>query len=300
MEVDLRLLRYFLAVAEHLHFGRAAERLYVSQPTLSQQIRKLEAELGIPLFERDRRTVSLTEAGAALVEPARAAVEAGAAFARSAARQSRRRQRRLVVGFHVRWPGNFLPRVMRAYREVRPDVNVVLDQYDFTDTSAGLRSGATDAALVHLPVTGEEIRCQPLWSEPRVVMLAEDHPLADRDHVTVGHLVAAGTAWGVPPDDDPAWRDFWSAAPERAAAGGGVEPVHALTQEALFQMVSSGRVVALTYASMEEMYRPPGVRFLPVQGIAPAVMAVAWRAEDTRPDVAAFVTAVCRAAGHEG
>jgi DNA-binding transcriptional LysR family regulator len=298
--VDLRLLRYFLAVAEELHFGRAAQRLFVSQPALSQQVRKLETDLGIQLFTRDRRRVALTPAGAALVGPARGAVDAAEAFEHQARRQARAQRRELVVGFHTRWPDNVLPRVLRDYAQQRPQVAVELRQYDFTDTSAGLRRGTTDAALLHLPVDAAGLRTQALSRDARVVMLAEDHPLAGRSEVSIAELVADGSPWAVPPDDDPVWRDFWSAAPERAAAGGSdVEPVSQVTQEGLFQVVASGRAVALTYAGMQQIYNPPGVAFVPVADLAPAVLAVAWRAEDDRDDVAAFVDAVCTATARE-
>lgn len=129
--------------------------------------------------------------------------------------------------------------------------------------------------------------------------MAEDHPLADRPEVTVAELLEHPTAWGIPPDTDPAWRDFWSAAPERAAAGGAdVAASHQLTQEALFQVIAGGGAIALTYAAMREIYHPPGVTFVPVRGLEPAVMAVAWRTDGERADVGAFVTAVCRASGH--
>lgn len=243
--------------------------------------------------------MELTPAGAVLLEPARAALAAGAVFAVSARRAQRDQRRLLSVGFHTRWPDNFLPRVLRAYRALRPDVTVELRQYDFGDTSAGLRAGETDAALVHLPMNGDDLRFQALTTEPRVIMLAEDHPLADREHVTIAELLHHDTAWAVPPDTDVVWRDFWGAAAERAAAGGtDVEQVSPMTQESLFGVVAGGTAVALTYASMEEVYHPPGVRFVPVANIDPVVMAVAWRAEDTRADLGAFVTAVCRAAGH--
>ena len=115
----------------------------------------------------------------------------------------------------------------------------------------------------------------------------------------MAQLLADGTPWAVPPDEDPVWRDFWSAAPERAAAGGDlVQRVDQVTQEGLFQVVASGRAIALTYAAMEQVYRPPGVVFVPVAGLTPAVLTVAWRAEDSRSDVGAFVDAVCAAAGH--
>ena len=296
--MDLRLLRYFLAVAETLHFGRAAQRLYVSQPSLSQQIRKLEADLRLELFVRDRRSVALTAAGTALVGPARDALAAADAVEREARRQLRQQRRELVVGFHTRWADNVVPRVLRAYAGVRPEVTVELRQFDFTDTSAGLRDGTTDAALLHLPIDDAGLRAQPLSQDVRVVMLAEDHPLAGRAGVTVAELVAEGSPWAVPPDDDPVWRDFWSAAAERAALGARpVEPVSQLTQEGLFQLVASGRAIALTYAGMELVYAPPGVAFVPVTDLAPAVLAVAWRAEDRRPDVADFVHAVCTASG---
>ncbi len=300
MDADLRLLRYFVAVAETLHFGRAAEVLFISQPALSQQIRKLEEDLGTTLFVRDRRSVRLTDAGRALLPHARAAISAGEAFSRASARESRVQRQQLVVGFHTRWPDNFLPRVLRAYRDVRPHVTVELAQHDFRDTSAGLRAGDSDAALVHLPLQPEGLRWQELSNEPRVVMVAADHPLADRRSATVPDVLASGTPWGIPPDTDPVWRDFWSAAPERAAADGSdVDRVQPMTHESLFDSVAAGQAVAITYASMARVYAPEGVRFVLLSDLTPAILAVAWRAEDTRAHVGDLVTAACEVAGHE-
>ncbi len=293
MVADLRLLRYFLTVARTLHFGRAAEELFISQPALSQQVRKLESDLGVRLLERDHRSVSLTDAGSALIAPAQAAVAAGEEFVRHARSASRQVLRELVVGYHTRWPGNALPTVIRAYAEVRPDVQVRLEQHTFADTSAGLRTGSTDVALLHLPISGAGLQTRTVGTEPRVVMLADDHPLSSLTSVTVADLVEAGTPWAVPPDDDPEWRDFWSAALERAAVGGTQVPtVQPLTQESLFQVVAGGGALVLTYAAVEEVYRPPGVRFVPVAGLEPATLAVAWRSDDNRADVAHFVGAV--------
>lgn len=299
MDADLRLLRYFVAVADTLHFGRAAQALYISQPALSQQVRKLEDHLGVRLFTRDRRSVTLTDAGLVLLPQARAAISAGEAFSRAATREARTRHRQLVVGFHTRWADSFLPRALRAYRAVRPDVTVELSQHDFGDTSAGLRTGATDAALLHLPVEPEGLHWQPLSTDRRVVMVAEDHPLALSEETSVPDVLATGTPWAVPLDTDPVWRDFWSAAPERAAAGGADVPrVQPMTHEALFDSVAGGQSVVITYAAMERVYAPPGVRFVPLSDLEPAVLAVAWRVEDTRADVADFVEAVCSTAGH--
>jgi DNA-binding transcriptional LysR family regulator len=293
VDVDLRLLRYFVAVAEGLHFGRAAERLFVSQPTLSQQIRRLERDLGAELFVRDRRSVRLTDAGTALLGPARVVVAAGEAFAATARQVSRTGRRHLLVGFHIRWPDNLVPRAIRHFRAEAPEVRVELRQYDFRDTSAGLRSGETDLAFLHLPVDETVFAWRVIATDARVAMLARDHPLADRAAVTVTDLVAAGTPWAVPFDDDPAWRDFWSARPEREDAGGAdTARLQPLTQDALFELVASGDAVGLTYAAMEQVYRPPGVRFVPVADLGPATMAVARRRDDTRPDVVGFVAAM--------
>ncbi len=293
MDVELRLLRYFVAVAETLHFGRAAERLYISQPSLSQQVRRLEGDVGTALFHRDRRSVSLTEAGVRLLPRALAALEAGAQFARAAERESRLSRLDLVVGFHTRWPDHFLPRVLRTYRASRPDVTVQLSQYDFGDTSAGLRGGSSDAALVHLPLAPEGLRWLELSTDPRVIMVPEDLALARRRTTTVAEVLSTSLPWAIPPDTDPVWRDFWSAAPERAAAGGAdVARVQPMTHEALFDVVAGGQAVVVTYASMERVYAPDGVSFVPVSDLAPAVLAVAWRADDTRPYVADFVRAV--------
>lgn len=290
VDVDLRLLRYFVAVADTLHFGRAAEQLFVSQPALSQQIRRFEHALGFDLFIRDRRSVALTSAGDALVDEARAALAAGDAFGQAARRQRRAEHGELVVGFHVRWPYNVLPRVLRRYRDALPDISVQLVQHDFRDTSAGLRSGDADVALLHLPLVGDGLEFMPVAQEERVAMVARDDALADRETVTVAELVASGLAWGVPTDDDPVWRDFWSAAAERAAVGGAdVEVVQPATQDALFQTIASGRAVALSYRALVEMYRPPGIALLRVAGLSPAVLAVAWRSDDRRRHVAAFV-----------
>ncbi len=252
------------------------------------------------LFVRDRRTVRLTTAGAELLPHARVAIAAGDAFTRAARREARLGRSQLVVGFHVRWPERFLPRVLRAYRDVRPDVTVELTQHDFSDTSAGLRAGTSDAALVHLPLTPDGLRWQELSTEPRVLMVAEDHILAGRATTTVADILDTRTPWGIPPDTDPVWRDFWSAAPEREAAGGAdVARVRPMTQEALFDSVAGGQAVVLTYASLERVYTPDGVRFVAVSDLAPATLAGARRAEDTRGYVADFVSAVCAEAGHD-
>ena len=298
VNVDLRLLHYFLAVADELHFGRAAAALYVSQPALSQQIRKLEGELGAELFVRDRRSVTLTESGQGLLEPARKAVAASEEFV-AAARRGRRLQRReLAVGFMVRWPDGFSAKVVRAYRERRPEVVVDVRQYDFRDTTVGLRSGEMDVSLLHLPLSWTGAALRPLCTTRRLVMLAEGHPLAGRDEVSLAELVGTGLPWAIPPPEaDEAWRAFWSASTERSAVGGHPATVTPRNQEAFFDQVASGTLLGLTEELVAQVYRPHGVTFVPVTDLSPATRAVGWRRDDTRDDVLAMVQTICEVAG---
>ncbi len=294
MNVDLRLLRYFLAVADELHFGRAAAALYVSQPALSQQIRKLEADLGTELFVRDRRSVTLTESGRQLLEPARRAVDASEEFLVSARRGGRAQRREIAVGFMVRWPDGFLPTVMRAYRDRRPEVVVDVRQYDFRDSTVGLRSGEMDVGLLHLPLSWDGAEVRPLRASRRVVMLAEGHPLAARGDVSVEELIGTGLPWAVPPPEaDEAWRQFWSVGEERSALGGDAANVVPRTQEAYFDQVASGALLGLTEELVAQVYRPHGIAFVPVRDLAPSVRAVGWRKGDTRDDVQEMVETIC-------
>ncbi|MEE8600383.1 LysR family transcriptional regulator [Euzebya tangerina] len=291
---DLRLLRYFVAVAETLHFGRAAETLFVSQPTLSSQVRKLEANLGVDLFLRDRRRVALTDAGRLLLPPAREVLAAGEGFGAAATRLRRVARRELVVGFHVRWPHDFLPRVLRRARASLPEMEVTLAQHDFTDTSAGLANGSSDVALLHLPLDLGGLQVIEAAQEPRVAIVAEDHPLAMAGQVRVDDLAASGTPWAVPRSEDRAWRDFWGAESELRAAGiRRVGPlVEIATQEALLQQVAGGAVLALTYRSLIATYQPGGVRALDVAGLAPGRLGIAWVEEPPGALLAGFLDAV--------
>lgn len=294
MPVDVRLLRYFLAVADELHFGRAAAALFVSQPALSQQIRKLETDLGADLFVRDRRSVALTDTGLALLAPARAVVQASREFDVAARRAVRAQRRELGVGFLNPWPDGFLPRVLRRFRETHPHVTVDVRQYDFRDSTLGLRSGEMDVALLHLPLSWEGAAWAPVATAPRVAMVADDLPVAAAGAVTVAELVATGLPWATPPPEaDPAWRDFWSAVPERAALGADLSrSALALTPAEYFSQVATGAAIGLSDAMIEPVYRPPGVRFLLVTDLSPSQRVVGWRRDDDREDVHAMVRTI--------
>ncbi|MEV1132160.1 LysR family transcriptional regulator [Agromyces sp. NPDC049794] len=286
MEPETRLLRYFVAVADELHFGRAAQRLFISQPALSQQIRKLETVLGFDLFDRDRRHVSLTAGGAAILPAARAAVDAAAAVTAEGRRLARDARQTVALGYQVQLPGAVLAAVVRGYRERHPETRVELRQIDFSDSSVGLMSGVTDAAVVSLPIV-HQLDTVPLYREGRSVLLPESHPLAGRDTVTLQDLVNSGLRWSHPPDTDPVWRDFWTAAAERRSLGprGEVEAEVPPTMDSLLATVATGNLLALTHAGLTRAYRHDGVHAVRVTDLSDVSFAAAHRRGEQRPAV---------------
>jgi len=178
--MELRHLRYFVAVAEEAHITRAAERLGIQQPPLSQQIRALERELDVQLFRRKPRGVELTDAGQAFLERARAILDQVERAFATTRRTARGEQGRVVVGFTSSAPFHpFVPRVIRAFREISPLVSLVLEESGSSELVQGLHNEEIDAAFIRSPladVVGLVVR--PLLEEDMVVALPAGHSLA--------------------------------------------------------------------------------------------------------------------------
>jgi DNA-binding transcriptional LysR family regulator len=194
--MELRHLRYFIAVAEEKHMTRAAERVGIQQPPLSMQIRALEQELGVQLFRRKPRGVDLTDAGAAFLERARAILDqVDRAFA-TTRRTARGEQGRVVVGFTSSAPFHpFVPRVIRAFREMSPLVSLVLEESGSSELVHGLNNDEIDAAFIRSPladVVGLTVR--PLLEEKMIVALPTGHPLARGARADTGRNRAAPLA----------------------------------------------------------------------------------------------------------
>jgi len=239
MDVHLRDLRYFLAVAEELHFGRAAERLFISQPALSKQIRQLERSLGVELFDRGRRAVALTAAGDALLPRARKLVrawdDARVAVSDAAARESAT----LTVGLVTSVGRDILPATSRRFAERRPAARLQLRQIGWHDPSAGLASGETDVAFVWLPLPDEEsFGFEPLHSEPRWIALPADHRLAARDEVAFEEL--RDEPFLALPRSAGRLRDFWLGADKRDEHPARVA-AEVASADATFEAVAGGR-----------------------------------------------------------
>lgn len=187
--MELRHLRYFVAVAEELHFGRAAERLHMAQPPLSQQIRQLEAELGVALFTRTTRQVALTEAGARYLERTRAVLAAVEQAGMEAARVDAGEVGRVTIGFIGSATYSLLPRLARDLRAELPDIEVEVKGEMLTpDQVVALRDGTIDIALMRTPVPHEDIEVFVVRREPLLVALPSQHPLAERESIRVSDL----------------------------------------------------------------------------------------------------------------
>lgn len=215
MDVHGRDLRYFAAVAEELHFTRAAERLYVSQPALSKQIRMLEKQVGAALFERDRREVRLTEAGAALLPHAHRLLAEWDAAQEAIARVVAQSSAVLVVGMSTSpGRGGVLPAIRSRFTAARPDARLRLRQVPWDDPTAGLADGTCDAAFVWLPLPDpERYRWTVVAEEPRLVAMAGTHPLAGRETVDFTDLL--DEPFLALPDSAGPLRDHWLATDAR-------------------------------------------------------------------------------------
>ena len=286
MDLDTRQLRYFLVVAEELHFTRAAERLFLAQPALSKAIRRLEAAVGVPLFVRTTRDVQLTAAGEAFAQHARRAVKEIDHGREVAAAASRGEAGRLTVGMVAGAASRFTAAFVRAHRARLPQVTVRVKQADFRDSSAGLRSGRADVAVLCLPITDGGLRTWVLHEEARAVVLPSDHPLSASADVGIADLV--DEPWVQPPDDDPVWRDYWLALEHR----GGVPPrlgPQVDSVDELLEAVSAGQGIGLTYGSMQDFHNRPGLVVRTVRDISPYRLALAWRSDSEDLLVRAFL-----------
>ncbi|MEU6306147.1 LysR family transcriptional regulator [Streptomyces chartreusis] len=297
MDVHVRDLRYFVAVAEELHFTRAAERLYVSQPALSKQVRALERHLGVELFRRDPQGVTLTEAGAALLPHARRVLDAwsdGSAAleaARAAARST------LVVGMSTSpGRGGLLPAIRSRFTAAHPDTVLRLRQVSWEDPTAGLADGDADIAFVWLPLPdAERYGWTVVAEEPRLVALPQTHPLASRPEIDFADLLDEPFL-ALPAGAGPL-RDYWLALEERAGRPPRIGAEIAGTEET-YEALVAGLGVCLVATGNAPLITLGGVVTRPVRGLAPSRFALAWRREDARrPLVRAYAEACRRVAG---
>jgi DNA-binding transcriptional LysR family regulator len=283
MDVHLRELRYFVAVADHLHFTRAAEALFVSQPALSKQVRALEVRLRVDLFERDRRGVQLTPAGAAMLPHARSVLEAWSVAEDELAAATAERQATLLIGMSTGPGRGLLPAVRARFAAAAPTARLHLQQVPWGDPTGGLTADGpyrSDAAFVWLPVPGSErFDSLLLAREPRELALPPGHRLAGRTRVHLDDILDEPFL-ALPASSGEA-RDHWLAADARQGRPTLIGAEIASIEETV-EALAAGLGVCLVAAGNAPLVRRDGITTVPIEGVGPTDLALLWRRTDQR------------------
>ncbi|GAA1970426.1 LysR family transcriptional regulator [Amycolatopsis minnesotensis] len=283
--MDLRSLRYFVAVAEERHFGRAAARLHMTQPPLSRAIKQLETELGAVLLHRSATGVTLTTAGSALHDEARALLEqAEVARARVAAASGATSITIGTLADSVEHVGSGL---VTAFRRHHPGIDVRVREGDFTDPTAGLRAGLVDVALTRTPFDDTGIGTHVLRTDPVGAVLRADDPLAGKDSLRV-HDLADRPWFQLPEGTDSRWRAYWNGTRPGGEPHHG--PVIRTVQECVQAALWNG-IVGLTPLSHT---MPAGLVAVPLADVPPSRLVVAWNTTSTDPLVRSFIRLAAR------
>ncbi|MBW8484257.1 LysR family transcriptional regulator [Actinomadura parmotrematis] len=282
-DLEVRQLRYFVAVAEELHFGRAAERLGMAQPPLSRAIREMERRLGVALLERTTRQVALTPAGAVLLRDARTALDAVAA-AGHRARHAGRARPALRLAMKADYDAGLLPGILDAYRSEPAALPVEVQMGGPGEQLPALRDGRADVALLPTPFDARGLDTEPLLTAPLLAALAAADPLAARTSLTLADLAGRVLPDGLPAGEGPRRPSTAPGAPRRDLAQ-------------IFNLVELGTAVWFLPDWLAARHPRPALAYRPVADVPPVTLTLAWPAESRSPALAAFVrTATARAA----
>jgi DNA-binding transcriptional LysR family regulator len=291
--VELRQLRYLVVIAEEGNLGRAARRLYVSQPALSYALKELETEFGVKLFDRHAGGVRATAAGRDVVAEARRAVRQADRVLEAAERHLRAAAGQLRVGFEASGAGALTTRSRAEFARRHPAVRVEPKRFEWGEEAAALRDGRADVAFVWLPNDLTGLVSEVVCSEPRVVGLPAAH-----------RLVATGEAAGglsiLDVNDEPLmwtrrapreWVDWWAVNPRPDGSEPRWGPTNDNVEEMLEQ-VAEGSAVCFAPRSMAAYYARPDIAWLPLTDVEPLRVALAWPEGGQTPLVRAFVEVV--------
>ncbi|MBK1787370.1 LysR family transcriptional regulator [Prauserella cavernicola] len=272
VDLDLRLVWCFTIVAEHGHFGRAAEVLHTTQPSLSRQIRRLESQLGARLIDRSPQGSRLTEAGETFLPLARSLLRSArqaAARTRAAARPSR-----LVVGYIS---GLIVTAAVRELRRHHPEAEIQTLHLDWDEPRAALLDHRVDAVVARLPFPTTDLHVTVLYDEPRVLLVPREHRLAGRESVTLDDI--AGEPMPRIRHTPPDWHAFWRAEPRpdgRPVPDG--PDIDAVDDK--YELIASGDAVAIVPAGVGLGGLRPDLTTIALDGIEPCHVVLATRADD--------------------
>ena len=295
--MELRHLRYFVAVAEELHFGRAATRLRIAQPPLSRQIRDLEREIGTPLFERTSRGVELTPAGTAFLPEARLTLSQAERAQRTALRAARGETGRLRVAFvDAATHSGILPSVLSFFRMHLPSIGLSLFEMDAPQQAEALRDGRVDLGLLYSPPLDADrwLHVEPVYTDPVILAVPTGHRLAGRARFTLADLAPESFALF---NREVAPSIFDGIIARCRSAGFSPRIVQqAAGWHTLVSLVGAGVGVAFIPRSLQK-FRQEGVAYRAVQDLAVEMeLSAVWKRGDRSPVRERFVTAM-RAVG---
>ncbi len=285
--MELRQLRFFVAVAEELHFSRAADRLRTSQPYVTRQIRDLEKELGVPLLVRTKRHVELTEPGRAFFEEARRALEQADRSVQAAQKAARGERGRLSLGFAN---SELIPDILRAFRQRYPEVKLEVQELTTAEQVRALRDGRLHAGILVPGVQDEALFVETIREEPLVVVLPENHPLLKERSVPLRALSAESFIFCPYRLNEHVYEQILDLCRRAGFTPKVVE--EASPKQTILGLVAAGFGVSLVAASVQQCGRT-GVAYRPLRGIHPVVeVAVAWRKDEKSPALQVFLTVV--------
>ena len=272
--VESRPLRYFVAVAEELNFGRAAQRLGIAAPALSRAIAGLETQLGVQLLERSTRHVNLTDAGAGLLNDARAALVALDAAALRARRAAGPDGGKLVLAVKADVEGGLLEAVLAAYRSEHTAIPIEVVFTGWSEQPGLLRAGAADVAIILEPFDSDGLDIEPLLSEPQLLALPTGHPLAGQPRLRLADIEA----------------EHQQIAPgQHVYIPFGEQAPHFGDLVQLLRQIELGRMLALLPLSLAERNARPQLTWRAVDDAPQATFAVAWPQTSHSLAVATFV-----------
>src|ERR1700757_2248004 len=290
MDLDLRKVRYFVAVAEELNFGRAAQRLHIAQPVLSRQIRALENELQARLFVRDSSGTKLTPAGLQLLDDA-SLLLAGADAARRRVARAARAISTFTVGF---MPGLTVTEPVRALGAAHPDLTVEVLRTGWTNQVTVLHDGRADVGYVRMPVDLTGLQSLALFGEPRVAVVPSAHRLAGKEMISIQDLADEHLLQH--PEAVPEWQTIATELRD------GRRPafIDARSVEEKLERVAAGRGFSVLPESTAMSYQRADVARVPITDIAPNEVRLAWMSARRTPLIAEFVRLAESAGGQGG
>lgn len=277
-DLDLRLVRYFTAVAEHRHYGRAADALRIAQPSLSRQIQRLEKQLGVRLLDRTPQGTRLTDAGEVFLPRAKALLRTAAQTA--AVTRAAAEPRRLTIGYTLNM---IITPAVREMRRRHPEAEVRSRHIEWDAAREALLEHRVDALVTRMPIATDRLHVTILYDEPRAVLVPLDHRLAGKDSVGLADIAHEP----LPRLADPAWNAFWRIDPRPDGSRAPDGPLVTTVEDKL-ELIAAGEAVAIVPAGDKIITFRADLTAIPLEDVEPSRVVLATRAGDTNRLLADF------------